>query len=275
MNYPGGKNASGVYHTIINQMPPHDTYIEPFVGSGAVLRMKRPARYSIAVDRDAAAVQDLIAEIGDTGSGLASSGEAAGAAVNHGDGISFLQKRRWAGNELVYCDPPYLLSTRTSGPMYRYELTERDHVELLGTLKTLPAMVVLSGYESPLYLEMLEGWRLVQFTAMTRGGGPRTECLWMNFPEPTALHDYRFVGKNFRERERLKRRAQRWAAKFRQMSSMERTVISGALANAADERSVLAGPGGIADRGDAGSGIAVQCDGIPPPKVTSGAAAGR
>ena len=58
------------------------------------------------------------------------------------------------------------------------------------------------------------------------------------------------------------------------MSSMERTVISGALANAADERPVLAGPGGIADRGDAGSGIAVQCDGIPPPKVTSGAAAG-
>ena len=43
MSYPGGKNGAGVYQAIINQMPPHQTYIEGFLGSGAVLRMKKPA----------------------------------------------------------------------------------------------------------------------------------------------------------------------------------------------------------------------------------------
>jgi len=52
-DYPGAKGGEGVYHTIISQMPPHETYIEPFVGAGAVLRFKRPAVCSIAIDADA------------------------------------------------------------------------------------------------------------------------------------------------------------------------------------------------------------------------------
>jgi hypothetical protein len=44
MSYPGGKNGAGVYKTIVNQIPPHEIYIEPFAGGGAVLLRKRPAR---------------------------------------------------------------------------------------------------------------------------------------------------------------------------------------------------------------------------------------
>jgi hypothetical protein len=36
MSYPGGKSGSGVYQTLINLMPPHDIYIEPFLGMGGV-----------------------------------------------------------------------------------------------------------------------------------------------------------------------------------------------------------------------------------------------
>ena len=32
-----------------------------------------------------------------------------------------------------------------------------------------------------------------------------TEYLWCNYPAPMALHDYRYLGKDFRERERIKR----------------------------------------------------------------------
>ena len=42
MTYPGGKRGAGVYQTIINLMPPHDVYIEPFWGGGAIKRQKRP-----------------------------------------------------------------------------------------------------------------------------------------------------------------------------------------------------------------------------------------
>jgi site-specific DNA-adenine methylase len=52
MSYPGGKNGAGVYQTLINHMPPHTTYIEPFLGSGAIMRLKRPARVNIGIDLD-------------------------------------------------------------------------------------------------------------------------------------------------------------------------------------------------------------------------------
>ncbi len=43
--YLGSKLASA-YQTIIAAMPPHDTYIEPFVGSGAIINNIPPAEYS-------------------------------------------------------------------------------------------------------------------------------------------------------------------------------------------------------------------------------------
>ena len=52
MGYPGGKDAEGVYQRIINLMPPHRVYIEPFVGGGAILRRKRPAESSTVIDQD-------------------------------------------------------------------------------------------------------------------------------------------------------------------------------------------------------------------------------
>ena len=59
MTYPGGKAGAGVYQTLINLMPPHRVYIEAFVGGGAVLKTKRPAQYSIAIDRDTAGLSAL------------------------------------------------------------------------------------------------------------------------------------------------------------------------------------------------------------------------
>jgi site-specific DNA-adenine methylase len=35
--YPGGKGGAGVYQTIINNIPPHDTYIETHLGGGNIL----------------------------------------------------------------------------------------------------------------------------------------------------------------------------------------------------------------------------------------------
>src|SRR5688572_3474999 len=34
MAYPGGKGAAGVHQRVINQIPSHKLYIEPFLGAG-------------------------------------------------------------------------------------------------------------------------------------------------------------------------------------------------------------------------------------------------
>jgi len=90
-------------------------------------------------------------------------------------------------------------------------------------------MVMISGYWSSLYAEMLEEWNSISFEAMTRGGHTATEWLWFNFPQPTELHDYRYLGDNFRERERIKRKKQRWAARLERMPLLEKQALLSVL----------------------------------------------
>jgi site-specific DNA-adenine methylase len=225
MTYPGGKNGSGVYQTIINLMPPHEVYIEPFLGSGAILRLKRPAARNIGIDRDPEAIAQFEAL-------TAENGDAAGATVIHGDALDFLTAYDFTGHELVYCDPPYLHSTRGRRDLYRYELSEADHLHLLAILRTLPCMVMISGYWSALYADTLKDWSSASFQAMTRSGKTATEWLWYNYPEPLALHDYGFLGENFRERERIKRKKQRWTERLHTMPILERRALLAAIREA-------------------------------------------
>ena len=82
---------------------------------------------------------------------------------------------------LIYADPPYLRSTRSSW-QYRQELDEAGHVELLRALIDHPGPVMLSGYDSDLYNDMLpRSWEKLQHPAQAQGGVPRMETLWVNF----------------------------------------------------------------------------------------------
>jgi DNA adenine methylase len=56
MAYPGGKAGAGVFQTIINRMPQHRVYIEPFLGGGAIMHHKKPAALNIGIDKDPEAV---------------------------------------------------------------------------------------------------------------------------------------------------------------------------------------------------------------------------
>lgn len=221
MTYPGGKAGAGVYQQIINQIPPHRVYVEPFLGAGAVMRFKKPAHVSIGVDSDG----DVVADWNEFGAWP-------GCIVMKGDAISFLQSYDWQGGEFVYCDPPYLFETRScKHRLYGCEFGEVvQHERLLYVLLTLPCMVAISGYWSLLYEEMMATWRTISYRTTTRGGGVVQEWLWMNYPEPTELHDYRYLGNNFRERERIKRIKVRWSARLARMDRLERYAVMATLA---------------------------------------------
>ena len=90
-------------------------------------------------------------------------------------------------------------------------------------------MVMVSGYDSALYRASLRDWNALQYQAMTRGGSQATEWVWFNFPPPVALHDYRYLGKNFRERERIKRKKTRWTARLERMPVLERQSLLAAI----------------------------------------------
>jgi hypothetical protein len=222
MPYPGGKAGAGVYQRIINLFPPHRVYIEPFLGGAAIMLRKRPARLNIGIDADPAVIaQASIAGI-DEGSEYR---------FHIGDGITFLQECPFDGNELVYCDPPYMASTRRGGrrPLYRHEMMdESSHVRLLEVVRSLPCAVVVSGYWSELYADSLAGWQVETFSAATRRGQAR-EYLWMNFQPGAARHEYTYLGDDFRQRERIKRKRRRWIGRLEKMETAERECLLSAI----------------------------------------------
>lgn len=151
------------------------------------------------------------------------------------DALDFLRAYPFQGDEFIYCDPPYLMTTRSSPRrIYRCEMSEADHVALLACLKALPCKVMLSGYYSDLYTDTLAGWYTHTFEAITRAGKTATEWLWMNYPRPVALHQYDYLGSGFRERERIKRKKTRWVERLRRMPALEKQAILAAIAEVGD-----------------------------------------
>jgi DNA adenine methylase len=97
--------------------------------------------------------------------------------------------RNWdSADTLVYCDPPYLLETRSPGSrdVYGVEMSEQDHRDLAGVLRACQCKVVLSGYPSALYDVLYTGWRTVSFDMANHAAGAPTknheiERLWLNW----------------------------------------------------------------------------------------------
>lgn len=309
----GGKGL--VYQKIVNQQPPHDIYIAPFVGGGSVTINKRPALLNILIDTDDDVVEAWKTFIVKNGGHRVTSKVAMGAAIDESDDVCrclsldvamvatkshsaeiansndtaptskmFRPKpsnltmsavpsivamadqlhrlddiaiytdasvNTWAiihadardilpllpltPSTLIYADPPYIQHTRASSkPLYKDELnTLTAHSDLLDLLlSTPPCMIQLSGYQSGLYTVKLRNWREIHYTTYTRMHREVEEYLWMNYPEPNRLHTYTHLGHNFRERERIKRKAKRQVTKFKSLPRLERLAIIAALEEA-------------------------------------------
>lgn len=89
---------------------------------------------------------------------------------------------------LHYLDPPYVMGTRSGGTGYHHEFDDRQHTELLELAKTLKGKVVLSGYASPLYRDILGGWnehvqepKISRSTIQSGNPSDRQEIVWTNY----------------------------------------------------------------------------------------------
>jgi DNA adenine methylase len=212
-SYFGSKATSGLCQPIIAMMPPHDTYIESHLGGGAIMKRKPPALHNIGIDIDPQALAEFECDY----------------PVERVNGCAhrFLAEYDFRGGELIYCDPPYLHRTRTSGRRYRFDYEEQDHIELLALLKTLPCNVIVSGYPSVLYEEWLCGWRSLELQVMNQGG-IRTEKLWFNFT-PDRVHWASFAGRDFTDRQRIKRKAANWSKRYQALPRAERLAVLSAM----------------------------------------------
>lgn len=211
MTYPGGKGKT--FQHVINLMPPHRVYIETHLGGAAVMRHKLPARRNIGIDIDERVIRDRSIELPTGVDLLCTKAE------------DFLRGYQFQGDELLYVDPPYFPSTRRQKRVYRHDYCGLDHEQLIGLLKPLPCMVIISGYRNPLYDHALKAWNSRSFSAKTHTD-VRLETLWFNFEPPAVLHDSRYCGDNFRQRQTNKRRMLRLQERVSQMDPIERASFS-------------------------------------------------
>ena len=91
-----------------------------------------------------------------------------------------LIKRYDTEDVFIYADPPYLHGTRKNY-LYKHEMKDADHEELLNVLVKHQGKILLSGYDNDMYNDILQGWNKVQKHTRAEGGRARTETLWMNY----------------------------------------------------------------------------------------------
>lgn len=232
--YFGGKGGSGVYQTIINQIPMHDVYREVFLGMGSIIRYKRPAKISYGVERHVPAAtkfNQLFAP------------DIPNFRLINGDALQVLSV--WdcmpvaAGKtEFMYVDPPYPLGTRTSNHRYNNELTDEEHIKLCALLRQCTDcgyLIAISTYPNDIYKQELAGWRAVPYTSTDSGGNIRDELLYCNYPEPEILHDPSYVGPNNDKRSDINKRIKRNINKLAQWEPNERLrLLSHVLATMPD-----------------------------------------
>lgn len=219
--YPGGKNGSGTYQQIINQIPKHDLYVELFAGSAAIYKNKLPAAHSILCDLDPSVIPYL-KSISPAGTIVLNCDTVQGIDIF----VTLLNALHTAGTSVFcYLDPPYPFKARKSqNQLYNFEMNNSGHIALLNGVVLAVFPYAISTYDNELYSGYLVHHRKIQFNSTTRHGSA-VETLYMNYPEPAELHDYRYIGNSFRKREAIQRSISNTANKINSWSSIEKNAL--------------------------------------------------
>lgn len=211
--YFGGKNGAGVYQTIINEIPKCKIYVEPFLGGGGVFHNLSLPDVTVINDIEPGIIDKYIH-------------------AGHGSNIRIYNTDYRAvidiydsTDTVIYLDPPYTFDSRKSKKkVYKFEFELKDHIDFLDYVSSLKSKVIISHYPSELYDNALKEWRKIEYFAQTRNGKAK-ENLYLNFNSTTILQDYRYIGKDFTDRQRIKRQNQRILNKISQLEPKQRNLL--------------------------------------------------
>lgn len=212
--YNGGKAGHGTYQAVINQIPQCKLFIDAMVGNGGIVRNLR--------------LPDLTV-INDIKAGLTASYDCTAVPAVIKEQLDYrdlIAKYDWQRPSVVfYFDPPYLKSSRKSQKnLYDHEWNDQDHLQFLIDITQMKSNVLVSHYPCDLYDRALNSWRSVTYQSITRQG-LATEKLWMNFPPPGRLQDYRYLGNSYTQRQAIKRQKNRIATKLATLPEQQLQAI--------------------------------------------------
>lgn len=223
----GGKSGSGTYQVLANHTPPHTVRFVGFTGKCGLTCNIRPAELNILNDLDDRVIGAWREALGDN---------APGYVLLCCDAIDLLTgliaDQYDKPDTFIYLDPPYRFATRKGQrPVYRFEMSDEQHRQLLTAIKALRhARVMISHYPNDMYDEALAGWYTFDYYSTIRGG-VALERIYCNYTPGDELHDYSYIGEDFREREKLSRIKKNYLKKLRRLDPRLRNAILQDLAS--------------------------------------------
>jgi hypothetical protein len=118
-----------------------------------------------------------------------------------------------------------MAARRSPARLYKHEMNDKQHVKLLKTMLPIDANIMISTRQNDLYDEHLKDWRKETFNTLTHRGRPATEIIYMNYPPPAILHQYDYLGEGYIDRQRIKRKVDRFQEKIQALPAYERHLF--------------------------------------------------
>lgn len=220
-HYFGGKSGNGTYQTIINNIPPHDIFMSLYLGNCGIVRHIKEAKFNLLNDIDPEVMQNWGKLQLPSWYKL----------TNH-SALSIIERINdfippGIGSVFIFLDPPYRKDSRKcQADIYKFEVDEKHHTDLLSQINAIKRhKVMITHYPDPVYDAALKHWNKVDFYSMTRNG-IALERMYMNYDLiDNLLHDYSYIGKDFREREAFERIRKNLSKKLKRLPDALRNAI--------------------------------------------------
>jgi DNA adenine methylase len=218
LKWPGSK--WNIADRIIELMPKHKIYLEPFFGSGAVFFSKAPSNTEILNDLDGE-ITNLFKCVRDNPEELAQevyftpySREEYKKSYSRSDSETDIEKARQflARSNMARAGIQYYSSGwRHAGPVLdtickqrvvgdwnklspniieaaaRLKDAEIENMNAIDLIKKYSGPVMVSGYDSKLYNDLLHGWDKIEIKSNAEQGKKRVEIVWTNYEMPKQI----------------------------------------------------------------------------------------
>src|SRR5690606_9759875 len=110
-----------------------------------------------------------------------------------------------------------------STSLYTYEMIDSDHVQLLTAALQMNCFIMIIHPKCELYDTYLKDWYKIE-VKIRYNNKTSIECLYMNY-KLDELQDYTYLGSDCWDRQRIKRKGERWVNKLLAMPELERQYI--------------------------------------------------
>lgn len=205
-------DTNGVWQRTINEIPPQDTLMIPCLGHSRVLQNIRQTGLTYGVDTDCAIINQWQNTKLDRTIKFVQA-----------DAVDFLSEFPWDKSKryVVLIDPPHHYEWQGEKGYATFD--HREFAQLITALKSVYPNIsfILYHYNQDWYDNQLPGWRKVTFRL--KHWEHTLYC--SDSIEDGKLHDYSFVGDNWRERDELKKMFPRWRHQFIDMMPQERDML--------------------------------------------------